>query len=149
MTLLIRERGGDTLAGVIDGSNAVFRTTFNYIEESVAVFVNGRLKVASLDDGYTLTPPNIVVLKEPPLALPDFADTLEIEYRSDVKTGGGALGGVPSAPEAVNLQGSVASGELEPLAASTENLEPIVSTDVPAPTASIDELVPRLIPSGD
>ena len=90
--ITVKETAGDTLVGAIDGANTVFLTTFDF-DGLVNVFLNGMLKQASLDDGYTATAPRTVTMKEAPLV----GDTLEIEYKADVKTGGGALGGCPEA----------------------------------------------------
>lgn len=91
MIITITETAGDTLTGTIDGVNAAFLTSFDFTPGFVNVYVNGRLKVAALDDGFNVIAPRTVVLKEPPLA----GDTVAVEYRADAQTGGGALGGVP------------------------------------------------------
>ena len=91
--ILLKETAGDTLTGAIDGTNTTFLTSFDFNAESVNVYLNGRLKVRSFDDGFWVVGAREVVMKEPPL----LGDTLEVEYRSDTRTGGGALGGVPPA----------------------------------------------------
>lgn len=87
----IRETGGDTLVGAIDGVNVYYTTTYTFNLDSVNVYVNGRLKIREWDDGFYVRSPNVVVMKEPLLE----GDSLEVEYKADIKTGGGADGGVP------------------------------------------------------
>ncbi len=110
--MLIKETAGDTLTGAIDGTNATFVVSFDYDISLVNVFWNGILKVASLDDGYTLTTPRTVVLKE----APQVGDTIEIEYNYNNRTGGGALGGIPEPPVVEELIPETASTihELKP-----------------------------------
>jgi hypothetical protein len=96
--LLVRETAGDTLGGAVDGVNTVFTTHFEYYSDGLKVFLNGMLLVASLETGYTLSPPKTVTMKIAPRIDGGSTDTLEVEYLVDVQTGGGALGGVPNAP---------------------------------------------------
>ena len=93
--ILLKETAGDTLTGAIDGSNKIFLTSFDFTPETVNVYLNGRLKIRDWDDGFWVTGTRLVTMKEPPL----LGDTLEVEYRSETRTGGGALGGIPSAAE--------------------------------------------------
>lgn len=95
----LTETAGFTLQGAIDGANATYNTTYPMQMDYVAVYLNGRLKVASLADGYTIIDSFTVVLKEPPLV----GDTVQVEYRTGSGFGGGADGGVPAAPLARNL----------------------------------------------
>jgi len=93
--ILIKEQGAHdpegTVLGAIDGSNQVFVVSFDFAPETVNVYVNGRRKFRGFDDGFDVLAPRTVVTRE---ALQS-GDTLEIEYKSDTKTGGGALGGCP------------------------------------------------------
>lgn len=101
--ILIKDTAGDTLGGAINGINRVFTTRADFDPDRVHVYLNGLLKVASWDDGYTVTPPRTVTLKEAPVA----GDSLEIQYMAPIRGGGGALGGVPAAPQAVALRPSI------------------------------------------
>jgi len=98
--ITIKETAGDTLIGAIDGANAEFYTSFPFVPETVQVFWNGRLKIRDWDDGFVVQSPTKVVLKEAPLP----GDSLEIEYQSGTRTGGGADGGCPSAPKITIIQ---------------------------------------------
>lgn len=145
--MIVRERVGDTLTGVIDGANTLYLTTIDYDGDHVAVFQNGLLLDPSVDNGYTLTAPRTVALKEP--ALP--GDTLEVEYRfaPGTPTGGGAEGGVPDAPEVLVLAPETyAEGEPVPRT-GTENLEPSMSGQELRPGISSDELRPVIVPLAD
>lgn len=114
--MILRERSGDTLTGVVDGVNTVFVTTFPFVFGTVFVYLNGRLKDPVLDDGFIVTFPNTVTLKQAPLAGPSGPDTVEVEYRPDssVVTGGGAEGGCPEPPEAILLEPELSTLELVP-----------------------------------
>lgn len=139
--ILLKETAGDTLSGAIDGANTQFTTTFDFVPETVNVYLNGRLKVKDWDDGFWVTGTRLVTMKEPPL----LDDTLEIEYRSDTKTGGGALGGVPAAP-----QTTVLKPDAEPAGENVPNtmakdLKPCSTSQGQRPTLSSEgELVPVL-----
>lgn len=131
--ILVKETAGDTLTGAIDGSNKTFETSFDFNAVGVKVYLNGMLMQADLDTGYDLIPPRYVIMKEPPLADPDGCDTLEVEYRADVKTGGGALGGCPDAPTIETMEPTLdAMQDIPELQAA--NLEPTIdgSEDKPA-----------------
>jgi hypothetical protein len=106
--LLIKETQGDTLGGIIDGTNVTYTTSLTMAVEFVNVYINGVMKVASLQDGYTVTGLNTVVLNEPLVP----GDTLEIEYRSKTFTGGGAPGGAPAQPSAQVLIPSISASIL-------------------------------------
>jgi hypothetical protein len=108
--ITIKETAGDTLVGAIDGTNIEFYTSFPFVPETVQVFWNGRLKVRDWDDGFTIQSPTKVVLKEAPLP----GDSLEIEYESGTRTGGGADGGCPDAPKITIIQPGTISGEDTP-----------------------------------
>lgn len=128
--ITIKETAGDTLEGAIDGANTDFETSFD-IADPVSVFLNGILLQADLETGYWVIPPRIIRMKEAPQAGPDDADTLEVEYRANVKAGGGALGGCPPAPVVGTFTGaelvaqdnkpSVGASGLEPTADAREN----------------------------
>ncbi len=114
--ILQKDTAGEGLNGAIDGVNKTFVTSADYDAERVTVYLNGLLKVASLEDGYTLAGLRTVNLKE----APQVGDTLEIQYMlvgdvvTVVSSTGGALGGVPSPPELVALAPTVASFTLRP-----------------------------------
>lgn len=108
--IIIKETQGDTLQGAIDNSNTVYTTSFDYNEDSVNIYVNGRLKIKSWDDGFVTRPPRTIILNEALL----IGDSLEVEYKADVKTGGGADGGCPSAMESMILNPQTQSDDLEP-----------------------------------
>lgn len=130
--ILIKETAGDTLTGVIDGANKAFVTSFDFDDANVKVYLNGMLMQANLDTGYDLIPPRTVVMKEAPLPNPDGCDTLEIEYRAEVKTGGGALGGCPDAPTVESLEPTLDLTEETPELAA-DNLEPTTITQEATP----------------
>jgi hypothetical protein len=115
----IRETAGDTLQGAIDGANRSYLVSYDYALGSVAIYVNGRLKMADWDDGFIEVPPRQVILNEPLLA----GDSLEVEYRSPVKSGGGADGGIPYPPQAVPLTPAMTGHEPLP-AASAMDVDP-------------------------
>lgn len=95
----ISEKAGGSLGGAINGTNTVFTTSYDYDDAFVQVYLNGLCLFAGLDDGYTLSPPRTVILKEAPIGAPGDADTLEIVYRANTQAGGGAeVGGCPDAP---------------------------------------------------
>jgi hypothetical protein len=142
--ILLKETAGDTLVGGIDGANTEFTTTFDFTAETVNVYLNGRLKLRDWDDGFWVVGTRTVVMKEPP----ELGDTLEVEYRSDTKTGGGASGGVPQAatvqvlkPEAEGegehvpdvqaqeLAPSSTSSEHKPGVSSRGELRPVIVRD--------------------
>lgn len=140
--ILLKETAGDTLIGAIDGTNMQFTTTFDFQADSVNVYLNGRLKVKDWDDGFWVTGTRLVTMKEPPLV----GDTLEIEYRSDTRTGGGALGGVPSAALVEVLKPEAeAGGEKTPDVMASE-LTPISTSKEDKPgISSQGELRPMII----
>jgi hypothetical protein len=114
--ITLKETAGDTLLGAVDGVNTEFYVSFDFTPETVQVFLNGRLKIRDWDDGFLVQGARKVVMKEPPLA----GDSLEIEYASTVRTGGGADGGCPSAPEATIMQPDTLTGEDTPGMGSAE-----------------------------
>jgi hypothetical protein len=128
--ILLKETAGDTLVGAIDGTNTTFITSFDFSADSVNVYLNGRLKVRSFDDGFWVVGLREVVMKEPPL----LGDTVEVEYRSDTRTGGGALGGVPP-PAQVQV--------LEPEAEGTGERVPEIIPESLEPTATCSSRDPR------
>lgn len=138
--ILLKETAGDTLAGSIDGVNFAYTCSFDFNVDTVNVYVNGRLKIRDWDDGFVVVPPRTVHMKEPLLT----GDSLEIEYKSDVKTGGGALGGCPDAPIVASLEPEVDADQLVP-GAATDNLEPTSFSGENKPVALSDELKPVII----
>ena len=72
--ITLKETQGDTLQGVIDGVNTDYLVSYDFITDKVNVYVNGRLKIKDWDDGFTVTPPRTVSLKEALL----IGDSLEI-----------------------------------------------------------------------
>lgn len=94
------ETAGLSLAGAIDGVNQRFTTSLPMRLDYVDVILNGRIKAALLDDGYTLPDNRTVLMREPPLP----GDTVQVSYAVEVSPGGQA-GGVPSAPCVDILEG--------------------------------------------
>jgi len=134
----VKETAGDSLVGAINGVNQAFLTSFDFNTANVKVYLNGVLLQADLETGYDLIPPRTIVMKEPPLSDPDGADTLEVEYRADVKTGGGALGGCPSAPLA---------GRVEPTVSTHEDRPGVLAGNL-APTAFTEDDRPAMLGIG-
>lgn len=114
----LKETAGDTLTGAINGVNAVYVTSFDFDPSTVNVFVNGRLKVRELDDGFTPQSPRTIILKEALLT----GDSLEVEYKSDVATGGGADGGCPEPPRVQESKPTTESAEYLP-GIATDNMD--------------------------
>lgn len=132
--ILLKETGGDTIQGAIDGVNVYYRVSFPFQADSVNVFVNGRMKVRAWEDGFTVLPPDQIAMKEALLE----GDSLEIEYKAETQTGGGALGGVPDAPQL---------GVLKPTIQASQNLPEPVPTDMGA-TTSVTPIEPSLLSGG-
>ncbi len=63
--------------GLQDGVNQAFYTNLPYLPSSLQVFVNGQLKRADLDDGFTLSPPLVFVMKQAPLP----TDVFQVYYQ--------------------------------------------------------------------
>lgn len=101
--IIVKEAAGDTVTGAVDGVNTVFKTSFPFASGTVSVFLNGLLLNPAFDDGFTETLPQTVTMKE----APQVGDSLVIEYHSNVKTGGGALGGVPKPPLVMDLKPAI------------------------------------------
>jgi hypothetical protein len=120
----LKETAGDTLVGAINGVNTVYTTSFDFDPGSVNVYVNGRLKVRTLDDGFTPQAPRTLIMKEALL----IGDSLEVEYKSDVATGGGADGGCPSPPQIEIAKPTTESDEYLP-ALLTEDMDPSLTAD--------------------
>lgn len=140
--ILLKETAGDTLTGDIDGSNVVFTTSFDFQFESVNVYLNGRLKVRDWDDGFWVTGVRIVTMKEPPL----LGDTLEVEYRSDTRTGGGALGGVPGPAQIEVLRPDAEpEGERTPETLAVELAPASTSREDKPGVSSRGELKPMIV----
>jgi hypothetical protein len=142
MIVLITETAYESLQGVIDDVNRTYVVSYDYAETTVNVYVNGRLKVASLDDGFDLVPPRTVVMKEALLV----GDTLEIEYQTSAAgvTGGGAQGGVPGPMRIVQLDPDVIThGERVP-DVSAETLQPRTFSRHDGPQLTAEDLRPVL-----
>lgn len=123
--IVIKETAGDSLQGTIDGVNKTFEATNEFLDsDSVDIYVNGRLKVRSWDDGFSVVLPKTVILNEAPLV----GDSLTIEYKHPAMTGGGADGGCPSAPEIVIIKPETQAMEYSPGVLS-ENIEPGMSSN--------------------
>lgn len=136
----LKETAGDTLTGAINGVNTVYTTSFDFDASSVNVFVNGRLKVRELDDGFTPQAPRTIILKEALLV----DDSLEVEYKSDVATGGGADGGCPEPPQVLEEKPSTESAEYKP-GVATDNLDPNLVADELRSEILADTLKPVII----
>lgn len=69
-------------AGAIDGVNTVFTVSVPYKAGTTAVFLNGLLLRADLDDGWTETDPAAgeVTLKEAPRAIGDCPDVVQVFF---------------------------------------------------------------------
>jgi hypothetical protein len=63
--------------GLQDGVNQTFYTSLPYLTASLQVFINGQLKRADLDDGYTLSPSLLFVMKQAPLP----TDVFQVYYQ--------------------------------------------------------------------
>lgn len=137
---LLKETAGDTLVGAIDGVNVDYTVSYDYNADTVNVYVNGRLKIRDWDDGFWTVAPRGIKLKEPL----QFGDSLEVEYKADTLTGGGAEGGCPSPPRIVetipglqseqnipemnanNLQPETTAGRGIGLDVNPKNLRPVI-----------------------
>ena len=136
----LKETAGDTLVGAINGVNTVYTTSFDFDPGSVNVYVNGRLKVRTLDDGFTPQAPRTLIMKEALL----IGDSLEVEYKSDVATGGGADGGCPSPPQIVEARPTTDSDEYIP-GMTTDNLDPSLTADELRLSMITDSLQPVIL----
>jgi len=136
----LKETAGDTLVGVIDGTNITYVCSFDFNPDTVNVYVNGRLKIRDWDDGFVVLSPRTVKMKEPLL----LGDSLEIEYKSNTQTGGGALGGCPNAPTVAILEPGVQASQDIPGALAT-NMEPTSFAQENRPTLATDSLTPAII----
>lgn len=147
--ILIKEQGAHdpegTVQGAIDGSNQVFVVSFDFVTDSVNVYVNGRRKFQGFDDGFDVLPPRSVVTKE---ALRP-GDTLEIEYKSDTKTGGGALGGCPEPMRASVIEPDAIVPREDLPELRTDEIEPSASTREDKPTVTASGMKPTLIRPAD
>lgn len=143
--LLVKETQGETLTGVIDGVNTRYVTSFPFESDQVNVYVNGRLKIRDWCDGFDTEGDTVVILREPLLD----GDSLEIEYRSNVKTGGGAEGGVPDVVDACLVQPDTESHELVPVPACSMKLETRTDTDLLDTETLARNLRPVIIREGD
>ena len=142
--ILLKETQGDTIVGVIDGANQHYVCSFDFHPDTVNVYVNGRLKIRDWDDGFVVLPPRTIAMKEPLLA----GDSLEIEYRSNTQTGGGALGGCPNPPEIAVLQPGVAAEGLVP-ETTAENMHASTEVGHDRPSLLAESLVPVIISSNE
>lgn len=141
--ITLKETAGDTLVGVVDGANTEFYTSFDFTPETVQVFWNGRLKVRDWDDGFLVQGTRKVVMKEAPLA----GDSLEIEYQAEVRTGGGADGGCPSAPQATIIQPDTLTGQETPGMGTELATSAIFSQPEPVPVVVTQAERPSLFVS--
>lgn len=151
MSVLIKETHGDTIVGAIDSSNTDYDVTFDLIADSVNVYVNGILKIRDWDDGFYVIPPRTIRMKIPLLVGPgaDDIDSLEIEYKANIRTGGGAEGGCPLAPVTVEHIPSVATDEEIPNI-TTDELKPNTTADgIDPPVVLTDTLRPVILPNDD
>lgn len=99
------------MQGAIDGVNRTFVTTLPMALSTTVVFLNGRLKVASWDDGYVLQDARTVVMNEPPLP----GDSVQVGFDVTSSSLGGAGGGVPPPAAVVSLgQGNLRVTSLQP-----------------------------------
>lgn len=71
------DSSGDTLSGLIDGSNRRYRTVLPMVMQNVEVFRNGKSQIAELDDGFVIIDARTIEMKEPPLE----GDTMAVVYR--------------------------------------------------------------------
>lgn len=100
MLLNVIEEAGGTLGGAIDGRNRVFTTTLPMrLDRPVRVYLNGELKMASLDDGYDLTDARTVTFKEAPRDI----DTVAVDYGAD-PVSVGVQGSQPKGLQATSLR---------------------------------------------
>ena len=137
----IREKAGDTLQGAIDGVNCTYLVSYAYALGTVNIFVNGRLKIPTWDDGFDTIAPRTVILKEPLLP----GDSLEVEYHSTVKSGGGADGGVPAPPQMVALIPGLSALEQIPDLSTEDVLPGLMSLGIDLPAANTENLKPVLL----
>lgn len=136
----LKETAGDTLIGAINGANTAYTTSFDFDPDTVNIFVNGRLKVRDLDDGFVLRAPRTIIMKEALLE----GDSLEVEYKSDVATGGGADGGRPEPPQVTETIPTVDSETHKPGIAA-QDMDPSVAADELKSATITDELSPVII----
>jgi hypothetical protein len=101
--IVIKETVGDTVIGALDGTNATFKLSFPFASGTVNVFHNGLLLNPSFDDGFSESAPQTIIMNE----APQVGDSVIIEYHSNVKSGGGALGGIPRPPQVVDLRPAI------------------------------------------
>lgn len=151
MSVLIKETQGDTITGVIDSSNTDYEVSFDFISDSVNVYVNGILKVRDWDDGFYVIPPRTIRMKIP-LILgpgPDDIDSLEIEYQANIKIGGGAEGGCPLAPVTVEEIPIVDADEEIP-SLTADELKPDTDADgIDPPLTLTTSIRPTILPNDD
>lgn len=140
----LKETQGDTLQGAIDGVNYTYVCSFDFIPETVNVYVNGRLKIRDWDDGFVVLPPRTINMKEPLLA----GDSLEIEYRTQAQTGGGALGGVPNPPALGVLVPGTEAWQLQP-GTTADVLQATATAEQPVPSVLAQGLRPAIIGSNE
>jgi hypothetical protein len=140
--ILMRETAGDTLQGVIDGSNRIYLASYDFYDDiRVNIYVNGRLKVREWEDGFSVTMPRTVVLNE---ALLD-GDSLEVEYYSGTRTGGGADGGCPAKPQVAIMRPATETGEPRPCAGAQDVKPDLETVGEPEPAAYPEDLRPVIL----
>jgi hypothetical protein len=138
--ITLKETVGETLSGAIDGVNTDYLCSFDFIPDAVNVYVNGLLKIRDWDDGFLVVGTRTVRMKEPLLT----GDSLEVEYKADVLTGGGAPGGVPPAATITENTPMQSTSENKPATSPTENIPANAAKDL-APSLFARSLVPRLV----
>ncbi|RYF51943.1 MAG: hypothetical protein EOO38_01810 [Cytophagaceae bacterium] len=79
---MVIDYSSGTLAGAIDGHNAIFRLSQLPNRLTVMVFINGLFRDPGLDNGWFFDGPLLVNLAEPPLP----GDTVAISYDKAVPT---------------------------------------------------------------
>lgn len=143
--IILKETALEGLIGVIDGVNRTYRVHVDFNPDTVNVYVNGLLKVREWDDGFVVQSPRTVILNEPLVE----GDSLEIEFQTDAKTGGGALGGVPEPPQLEELVPRL-EVDAPPVPKFTIEQAPSVSLEaepLAGVSVGVDALRPRILDS--
>lgn len=140
---LLKETAGESLQGAIDGSNTVYEVSFDYNADTVNIYVNGRLKIRDWDDGFWVIPPRTVKLKEPL----QYGDSLEVEYKSNVLSGGGAEGGCPNPPRVVETLPGMSAAQNLPEMGADEVQPGMTAEDAPTSRIAALNLRPAILPN--
>jgi hypothetical protein len=142
--ILLKETADDTIQGIIDGINTDYVVSFDFQATSVNVFLNGVLLERDRDNGFWEIPPRTVRFK----IAPKTDDSVQIEYKADILTGGGAEGGCPNPPSVEIIEPDLQSENAVPLL-SSDLIEPIITVDgEEAPTTFSDDIKPVLLKPG-